>query len=239
VTWRFEALDFESGVFGAPVGRVVLVEDGGEGLETLIRRWMKTRAWLVSARVSSHDKAAAKDLTVHGFTALETLVTLERALSGSEIQPDGVRLADVGDGVVCMQIAHTAFAHDRFHADARISDASANRLKETWVANAFKGRADVVLIVEENRKVVGFVTCQVDGMAAIIDLIAVAPGHQGRGIGKALVQGTAAHYADRKAVLRVGTQDTNTPSLALYEGLGFARTRFQDTYHWVNEKETP
>lgn len=238
VTWRFEPSDFESDVFGAPVGRIVPSDDG-EGLGELVLGWAKSGQWLVSARLPLDDGPVTQDLYACGFSALEILITLERDLADAPHMPGGVRLARVADHGDCNEIARSAFIFDRFHADTRVPNALADRLKETWVANALDGRADAVLVVEDGGEVAGFVTCMVSGDAAVIDLIGVAKAHQGRGLGKALVQGALAHYKGRKSVMRVGTQDTNEHSLALYEGQGFQRTQFQVTYHWINEGATP
>lgn len=226
--WRFTPLEFESGVFGAPVGRVAPDPEGAE-LATL------TTGWLVSARIDADDQGAARELSDAGFKAIETLVTLQRPLSGSLPVPDGVRLAIGEDTDACLAIARRAFVHDRFHADARVPDAGADLLKETWVRNSLSGRADAVLVAQVDGQVAGFVTCMVNSDAAVIDLIAVGPSCQGQGIGTRLVQGALAHYTGRKALMRVGTQDTNTHSLALYEGQGFTRAHAQVTYHWINE----
>ncbi|MFC1673822.1 GNAT family N-acetyltransferase [Pseudomonadota bacterium] len=236
--WQFSPLEFESGVFGAPVGRVVPANDGAE-LAQLKSAWLETSQWLVSARIAVEDQAAEADLRGAGFTAIESLVTLHRALAGATPTPDGVRLVREADVESCLDIARTAFVHDRFHADPRVPDRSADLLKEVWVRNSLEGRADAVLVAQVEGAVAGFVTCMVTDAAAAIDLIAVAPGHQGQGIGKRLVRGALAHYAGDKALMRVGTQDTNDRSLALYESQDFTRAYAQMTFHWINEEAGP
>lgn len=232
--WRYDPLGFESDVFGAPVGRVVPSADGGDPLATTLQ------GWLVSARIDAVDEAAARDLADCGFTLIETLITLEAPLPHGLPMSDGIGLARAEDHSACLDIARTAFSMDRFHADARVPKAGADRLKETWVRNSLNGRADAVLVAQdENGVAVGFVTCMVDGDTAVIDLIAVAPGRQGQGIGARLVQGAFAHYTGNKARMRVGTQDSNAASLALYKGQGFVPIGSHRTFHWINESEAP
>ena len=130
--------------------------------------------------------------------------------------PNGVSVAQPMDHDACLEIARTAFSMDRFHADERVPKAGADRLKETWVRNSLGGRADTVLVAhDENSNAAGFVTCLVNSDTAVIDLIAVAPGRQGQGIGTRLVQGAFAHYAGQRSRMRVGTQEKNVASLAL------------------------
>ncbi len=229
--WKFEHLEFESGIFGAPVGRVV---SGDEALFEMSQDWTSQGVWLVSARVDKGDIEADEDLIKANFLPIETLVTLERALPKSEVMPSGVRVAIDGDIEESLLIARTAFKYDRFHADARVPNEAADRLKEKWVANGFSGRSDTVLVVEIGGSVVGFSTCMVNGDAAIIDLIAISPNHQGRGVGKSLVQGVIATYAGRSRVIRVGTQDANMHSLKLYHSCEFVQVTSQVSYQWVN-----
>ena len=115
----------------------------------------------------------------------------------------------------------------------------ADRLKETWVRNSAAGRADAMLVAREDGRVVGFNACMRSGEAAVIDLIGVAPEAQGRGHGRALVEGALAHYAAAGAgEMTVGTQSKNVASLALYQACGFRVRSSQFTLH-AHLGETP
>lgn len=236
--WQYDPLAFESGVFGAPVGRVARKFDGMK-LDAMVSDWKVAGQWLVSARVCASDTAACDELSSAGFERIETLVTLEAPLPETLDMPDNVIVAGGDERQACLDIARTAFSFDRFHTDPRVANKLADRLKETWVLNSLEGRADVVLSALDHGLAVGFVSCLSTDDAGVIDLIAVATGHQGRGIGKRLVQAAKAHYAGRKALMRVGTQEANSASLALYQSQGFIRVRTQYTYHWVNEEAAP
>jgi ribosomal protein S18 acetylase RimI-like enzyme len=83
------------------------------------------------------------------------------------------------------------------------------------------GRADTVFVTETAGEITGFNACMVCGGAAVIDLIGVAPGFQGRGLGRDLVNASRSHYAGRTSRMTVGTQTVNTASLALYLSCGF------------------
>lgn len=232
--WRFESLNFESGVFDAAVGRISISPDDGMALSCLVRSWLENDQWLVSARIDANDARAAKDLRDVGFELIETLITLEVPLLEALDMPDGIALAADADRQQCLEIACSAFIYDRFHADSRVPKGTADILKRTWVANALDGRADAVLVAHGDKgEAIGFVTCMTQGDAAVIDLIAVDSGHQGCGIGKRLVKGACAHYAGRKNVMRVGTQQTNVVSIALYKSHGFSPIKMHHTYHWV------
>jgi len=64
-----------------------------------------------------------------------------------------------------------------------------------------------------------------------IDLVAIAPELQGRGIGRAVMRFFFRHYAGACDRLRVGTQVANVPSMRLYEGVGMRIERAQYVLH--------
>lgn len=79
--------------------------------------------------------------------------------------------------------------------------------------------------------------CEVEGQVAAFQIstpssqglhlarLATHPSFQGRGLGKALVRDVQNQVAQRNiSLLTVNTQDNNTPSLALYQKLGFRIT---------------
>jgi ribosomal protein S18 acetylase RimI-like enzyme len=146
---------------------------------------------------------------------------------------DGIRFATLADHAACAAIGRAAFRFDRYHADTRLDPAFGDRIKEAWVLNDLAGRADVSLVAVSSGTVVGFNLCLLSGDVATIDLIAVAAGHQGRGIGRRLTEAGARHYADRARSYRAGTQANNVASVALYRRLGFRVVAEAVTYHWM------
>ncbi|MFP6757412.1 MAG: GNAT family N-acetyltransferase [Alphaproteobacteria bacterium] len=187
---------------------------------------------LVSCRVSENDRAALDSLQGNGFRVVECLLTHGRPLDDApRALPDGIERGGASNAEACAEIARRAFAYDRFHADPRIPDAAADRLKGQWMRNACAGRADAVLVALEGGRVVGFNACLLAGDRAVIDLIAVAETAQGRGWGRKLVDGALACYAGKAAEMRVGTQSRNLASLALYRACGFAVVDTAMTLH--------
>src|SRR5690606_2558786 len=78
----------------------------------------------------------------------------------------------------------------------------------------------------------GFVLARTAGGEAEILTIAVIPASRGRGAGRALMLAAAAHAAQTGAqamFLEVGT--ANSPALALYDRLGFARVGLRKQYY--------
>lgn len=177
---------------------------------------------LVTCRRPESDRSTLAALQSGGFRVIECLLTLARPLDRDvPAKPIGVSLASAADADGCSAIGAAAFRHDRFHADPAIDDRRANALKAAWARNSAMGRADAVFVTRTGGSVTGFNACLLRGDTAIIDLIGVAPQHQGRGLGRALVAAALAHYAGRAKRMLVGTQSCNFESLSLYQRQGF------------------
>ena len=227
---RMEPQPFDTGFVGAPVYRARL--DGPEdtvGLPAAI----PPDAALVSLRVPA-DWAAA--LAGTGFREVERLVSLERPLSPEEAGPlpVGIRRATPADAQACAELAAGVFSSDRYHADPEIDRRIADESKRRWARDDVEGRAALSLVaVEPDGRVTGFNLLQLDDRAAFIDLIAVAEDRQGQGLGGRLIEAAIAVVADRADVMRLGTQETNTASLAMYARMGFRRTGSHATFHFT------
>jgi ribosomal protein S18 acetylase RimI-like enzyme len=185
---------------------------------------------LIACRLADGD-TRGRALADAGFRRIELLVTFERRIDAGPRVP--AELASEADADACAAIATDLFTHDRFHADPNIPDTVAEKIKGRWVLNGVRGRADAAIVVRVNGEVVGFNLCLRRNDIAIIDLIGVARAHQGKGLGRRLVDAALGHYAGMCATMRVGTQDTNTASVALYEGAGFVFAEAHETWHWT------
>lgn len=186
----------------------------------------------VSFRSPGGDRSLLQAARDAGAEEVERLVTFERPLperAGS--LPDGVSLAEPGDAEGCAEVGRRAFRYDRFHRDARIDSRAADQLKAAWMRNSCRGRADAVLVARDAGAVVAANACLCRGDAAVIDLIGVLPEWQGRGLGRTLVDAAVAHYGGAARCLRVGTQDANKASVALYQAAGFRPVDEQATFH--------
>jgi dTDP-4-amino-4,6-dideoxy-D-galactose acyltransferase len=179
-------------------------------------------ARLVACRRPERDRHILSSLQACGFRTIECLLTLGRDLTGRAEPTSGrVRLAKREDAQRVAAIAAAAFRTDRFHADPMVPNDAADRLKSAWACNSVTGRADAVFVIEEGDQIIAFNACMLRGDTAVIDLIAVKPGLQGRGLGRDLVRASLVHYAGKAARMTVGTQSANYASLALYQASGF------------------
>lgn len=179
------------------------------------------------ARVPTSDVSYCITLVNAGFRVIDTAITL--AWRGGDIPAATEITASLarGDQLNAIpEIAETCFRWSRFHQDPRIPASLANRIKRCWMESYVLGeRGSALYAAEINAAVAGFlgvIESTVKGRpVAIIDLVGVAPSHQGRGVGTALLRAFMHDWHGRVAELRVGTQVANVRSISLYESCGF------------------
>ena len=223
---------FESEIFGRPVARLSCRPEEAAALPRAVDDWRDV--WLVSCRSASRN--LGDRLVAAGFERVECLVTFERPIPRERDAQNPVPIdyaTGARDAEECADIARRAFVSDRFHADSRLPPSNADDLKASWARNAVNGRADSVVVAREDNKIAGFSACLHRHNQAVVDLIAVAPEAQRRGIGRRLVLDSLRHYVGNAKSMRVGTQETNTPSRRLYQDLGFVEANRTYTYHWL------
>lgn len=235
-------LPFDSEIFGMPMGRIerFLVPpssaaDGRALLQEILRAAEARGLRHVTCRVPCADHPAALRLQERGFQVMTVFIGLQYHLARVQAawsREPGVRPMAPGDLPAILAITREAFGQGtRFHADASLSGEAATRLHERWAENCCARRAaDAVFVADGDEGVVGFISCQVlaatravpERARGVVPLVAVAPTHRGRGVGKALVRGALAWFASQGLAFGdIGTESFNYPALNAYVGAGF------------------
>lgn len=204
-----------------------------ELFEKLSAECRRLGAGLCWARIDATDTAAASGIAAAGFERIETYLSFTHDLkSPLPPRPPHLRTAVAADAEAVRRIGSGSFRYSRFHMDTKIPKEAADRSRAEWVVNGLRGRADEVLVADMDGKVAGFVVCKSSGeKISVLDLIAVDPAFQGRGIGYDLTLGFLHHAKSRGRTAQVGTQDINTPSIKLYEKAGFKQANKTITFH--------
>ncbi len=174
------------------------------------------------SRVPAAEIGKVNALAAIGFRLVDTGVTLERGKTAHAAGRDiTVRAAVPQDREAVADIARRGFRFSRFHLDPRIPRALADEIKAQWAENFFRGkRGDAMIVAEARGMPIGFLQLLRAGDGAlVIDLIAVAADHRGKGIGSAMIAWAADNAPGDR--MRVGTQAANVDSLRFYENLGF------------------
>jgi ribosomal protein S18 acetylase RimI-like enzyme len=120
-------------------------------------------------------------------------------------------------------IAASAYRDSRFYADGGFARERCDALYAAWIRRSCDEPESSVLVVERNGVIAGYVAYQCDDSAqrAKIDLIAVGQGHQGVGIGAALVGAALdACSAAGAGEVEVATQARNIAAQRLYQRAG-------------------
>lgn len=149
---------------------------------------------------------------------MDTNIQLTRPAGTVPGQRAPVRFAKPDDAPPVKALAATAFVYGRFHCDPEIGHETAAKLKAEWAGNYFSGkRGDRMIVSEDDQGIGGFLQLLTIGDETVIDLIAVDARCRNKGVARSMI----ALAAGDGRPMRVGTPVANTPSLALYEKLGF------------------
>jgi ribosomal protein S18 acetylase RimI-like enzyme len=218
---------FLEGVLGKRVGQLdyAAVRLDDPGLLDAVRRFD-----FVWSKVSTDEPCAVTRLVRMGFDLVVTEVQFELIVHPGFLIRDApradIRSATADDRDDVMRIAMEAFEKDRFHRDPQIGVKAAAAVKGAWAGNFFSGsRGDRMLVAADRcggGTVEGFIQLLDSSPTTIIDLVAVTPSAQGRGLGAALVTAAVASGGQQVERVRVGTQIDNAASLRLYARAGFS-----------------
>ena len=183
-------------------------------------------AALVEARVDASDAEGLFVLQSLGFRVVDSNIAMYRPahhVRSGRAESVLVDRAISTDELEVRMLAGNAFEQNRFHRDPEISKATAARIKEEWAGNYFLGgRGDWMYVCRDRAGIGGFlqlIRSELD--TVVIDLIAVAPDRQRKGLARAMIEHAATNCLDGPANMRVGTQLGNQKSLSLYQSIGF------------------
>ena len=235
-----ELLEWDTRFFGVRVGRVV-----GPRLDDAAAR--QALSWCAAERVDclyfladadSEESVAAAER--HGFGLKDVRLTYQRRLEPSPAGaapdlPPGVfiRPSRPDDAPVLEAIAEGTYTDSRFYFDRRFPRALADKLYRTWVRQSVAGQADVVLVLEDRGRAVGFITCHLtDAREGRCGLSGLEPGLRGRGLGLRLYEAALGWLAGRGVeVVVYVTQARNIRAQRLFQRLGFLSHSTQLWYH--------
>jgi len=230
---KLESSPFDSSFFEIKIGRLTppLAEDLGLAAA-------RAAGYAVLFIRLADDDAGNAILERAGHAPVDTLVTstLDRtrvpAFAPCEVAITQHARLDGADADAVAAITAASIATSHLHYDPKLPIERTRALYAAWGRNDVTGRAQHVIVARIADEIVGYVAALGTEATAVIDLIAVAPSHHGRGIGSALIGAFVAWAGHRVAT--VGTQSDN-PALALYGRCGFVPTSRHFTYHlWLD-----
>jgi ribosomal protein S18 acetylase RimI-like enzyme len=247
------ALPWDSEMFGFPAARIdFLLADGGNGVEIerqLLGETLDTARKRGIRHIIARVPAAGSSLGAlawYGFETIDEIHTFSLSLAGGwrelDRRPGSIetRLFQERDLPQVLEIARRSYTLDRFHADAALDTAAADRIHEVWLRNSCSGKAaDAVVVAAAGSTVLGYATCKLDGEIGegrgprfgTIVLVATAEHARNRGAGMACTSAALRWFQSRNAdFVHVGTQRRNIPATRLYEKCGFRLTANTTTW---------
>lgn len=194
-------------------------------------------------RVDATDDAAAQAFAAHGLSPLHAdgLVTWGIDLAPDALAPAAVavgtlRDARSDDAAAIERLVATVFRDypNHYRANPWFDPAGALAGYAEW-ALAHIGRADRTCWVHEvEGRVVGLACAALDAASGVAsgNLHGVDPAHARRGIYRAMIRATLAHYAAQGArSFSIATQVGNLAVQRAWAGLGLSPRRCEQTFH--------
>lgn len=233
-----ERVGFDTEIFGIEVARITECKaPNPEALDRLhaaaVDRATSAGFAHVSRRVLATEYAEITALERAGHHLLDVGVIFDHDLRGvapskEVFSKNGVRVAIEKDVERAVAECYGIFRTSRYYHDPAFTAEGADEVHRRWIWNCFRGRADVVLVLEDAN---AFVTCAVDASGVgDIALFGVAPSAQGKGAGQRLLGGAIAWFAEKAKRAEVKTQATNYAAARMYERGGFRLVRSELTY---------
>ena len=214
---------------------VVAPEYEGRGVGTRLLEWVEQREREREAdahrQIAASTNVRARELLERaGYRQVRSYWRMARPLDR------GVIAADPPPGVTLRQLDPDQDARALHALDAESFASNADYVPESFEMfvqehlHAHDVAPDLSLVAEDQNRIVGFLLARRwrHEASGYVDLLAVAPGHQRRGIGTALLTHGFAAFADAGLVqAQLGVASDNPRGLRVYEAAGMGpRFRF-------------
>ena len=232
-SWKLN--NFDSEILGFKVAKIEVLNP--RDVKSLIKDFIKNKIKYTTYRVESNNFPMIHALERAGFILVDGLITLEINTSetGTEISASQIREANKNDLDKLKEITNGLYSISRIFNDSIISKDKANKFYIKWVENSVLGKAaDLVLVWEEDKKILGYVTLQRKGK---IPLLGVFPQARGKGIAKKLIKASFNRFREwGSEIIRIETQMGNIPALRVYQDCGFKVVNSFLTLRWLDHE---
>ncbi len=246
-----QQLEWDSGLFGMPVGRLMDLE-GQQSAESVLRQVRSSGCRVVYASSESLQPSLSNYYVLTQLKLQTSLAGCRDLLCDQAAEKRrGVtpccdsrvlieRHHGPADGAL-RTLALQAGWLSRFRLDSRFGSTAFERLYACWVERSCAREiADVVLTASLGSSKVGFVTARLSAPIAEIGLVAVDDQSRGLGVGRQLMEHVAALAMDAGCRgISVVTQAENVSAVRLYSRVGFEEVQRLHWYHlWCDSGDT-
>lgn len=238
----YHLVPWDIDILGKPIAQIseVRVSDAREAKRDIqpFLQWCAHQGIeLCSCRIPASAMVESMFLEECGFRFVE--LNYQPILTGLQerlaITTDiRVELAAVDDRGTLADMAAEVLRHGRLHQDPRIDPALGSKRYRAWMINAFEHPRQRVLKCSLDEAIVGFFVVEYpEPTRGFWSLIGLAPGMQGRGLGKRVWQAVIEHHR-REGIHELSTSISshNVPVFNLYVALGFRFPAPSITLQW-------
>jgi mycothiol synthase len=211
----------------------------GHGTGGELLRHVSSYDGALTAWSHGNHPAAAALAAAHGWDRVRDLWVMRRdtavPLPALDVPPGvEIRSYRAGDAAAVVAVNAAAFAHHP-EQGAMDEDNLARRMAEPWFDPAG------LLVAEDESGVLGFHwTKQHDAEHGEVYVVGVAPGAQGRGLGRLLTLAGLHHLAGLGvAEVLLYVESDNAPAVAVYSRLGFAHADADTHVQYRRRPTTP
>ncbi|TFV97245.1 GNAT family N-acetyltransferase [Algoriphagus kandeliae] len=221
-----QTLSFDSELFGYPVGKI---------------NWdssMTEASFLVEASnfqlvyiFSEHELPLSSPDILHVDTKVifEKNLKAEESFSGISTLEESIQKYGEKETLQTLQfLAFESGHYSRFKVDSRQNSQEFEKLYKLWIDKAI---SQGNVLVAENLS--GMVTFDEKEGFAQIGLIAVHPQHRRKSWGRKLIH-AAEHEVFKRgfSLLKIPTQEANSPAMNLYQQMGYSLDKKTFIYHY-------
>lgn len=234
-----KVLEWDTDFFGIRVAKVFASSLNPELVRRIDNWCHRNQVKCLYFLACADDALTSRTAEDNGFRLVDVKITLKYENHASIADTDRydrtdcyVRQACPADIPLLQEMTRNGYHHSRFYFDENFPRALCDSFYETWIKVSCEGYASTVLVAENNKLPVGFISCHLDSTSGSIGLVGVNKTFRGRGIGKILLD-SALHWFLSRGVqdITVSTQGRNIVAQRFYQRFGFLTSTLELWYH--------
>jgi len=233
---KFILLEWDTDVFGFAVAKIMPDRLSVGEMEIIFNDLKKRNVSLAYWASESRDKdshSAAKSMG--GFLTGQriTYVVDLRSMSTTFFSP-AIQTKEYYEDKPNTDLTNLIFeggVYSRFYTDPKITRKQYEDIHKLWIDNSVKN--NTVFVIEENGRILGFVSLNTKNKRGNIDFIVVGRTFRGKGYGNALI--CAAHkwfISKGYDIVQAVTQKENAIACKMYERFGYHIEKIENFYHF-------
>lgn len=241
---NYALLDWDTDFFGYPVGNITASSLQPSELSALMKNakanHVRVLYWMVEPNDVDSNTLA---LEAGGYLADKKVTYVCDLSTLPADKPQQLTMVheytNENTSTELYDLAIQAGMYSRFKCDPKFDEKAFENMYKIWIDRSVKKEiADAVLVIEDNKVVVGLATVGTKNDRGDIGLVAVDTHYRGKGYGLALIQAAQYWFVDHGyTVSQVVTQGDNTGACGLYEKAGYSIESTKNVYHiWIENQ---